>query len=158
MKNIAKICISALALVSMGSVATAQTLSPANTSVTASGQLTQSLNGSLFTTVCNVQLFGTTDSTGITFTSMTGTSVSGPLSCDDGLVFPLRVDATSPTSVTIKNMEVSTRLGDCGPEDVVGAWSNATSTAGPLAAALSGWFGTCNASGSLTVSPAITIN
>lgn len=158
MKNIAKICISALALVSMGSVATAQTLSPANTAVTASGQLTQSLNGSLFTTVCNVQLVGTTDSTGITFTSMTGTSVSGPLSCDDGLVFPLRVDATSPTSVTIKNMEVSTRLGDCGPEDVVGAWSNATSTAGPLAAALSGWFGTCNASGSLTVSPAITIN
>lgn len=158
MKNIAKICISALAIVSMGSVATAQTLSPANTSVTASGQLTQSLNGSLFTTVCNVQLFGTTDSTGITFTSMTGTAVSGPLACDDGLVFPLRVDATSPNSVTIKNMEVSTRLGDCGPQDVVGPWDNNTSTAGPLVAALSGWFGTCNASGSLTVSPAITIN
>lgn len=158
MNKFTKACVSLLALAAFQSAATAQTLSPANTSVTASGQLTQSLNGNLFTTVCNVQLVGTTDSTGITFTSMTGTAVSGPLSCNDGLVFPLRVEATSSTSVTIKNMEVSTRLGDCGPQDVVGPWSNATSTAGPLAAALSGWFGTCHASGSLTVSPAITIN
>ncbi|WP_137861859.1 MULTISPECIES: hypothetical protein [unclassified Sphingomonas] len=153
-----------ISLVAFQSAAMAQTLSPANTAVTASGQLTQDLNGTL-TTVCNVTLSGTTDSTGITFTSYTGSAVSGPLACDDGLVLPLRVQANSSTSVTIKDMAVSTRLGDCGPRDVVGPWSNLTSTAGPLSAALPGTTGflaliggVCNASGSLTVSPAVTIN
>lgn len=159
-----KACASLIGLVAFQAAAVAQTVSPANTAVTASGQLTQDLNGTL-TTVCNVSLTGTTDATGITFTSMTGTAASGPLSCDDGLVFPLRVEATSPTSVTIKDMTVSTRLGDCGPADVVGPWDNATSTAGPLSAALPGTSGllgaiggVCHASGSLTISPSITIS
>jgi hypothetical protein len=153
-----------VSLVAFQSAAMAQTLTPAGATVTASGQLTQDLNGTL-TTVCNVSLNGVTDSSGITFTSMTGSAVSGPLACDDGLVFPLRVEATSSTSVTIKDMAVSTRLGDCGPRDVIGSWSNLTSTAGPLAAALPGTSGflaliggVCNASGSLTISPAISIN
>lgn len=164
MNILTKACAVLVGLVAFQTAAVAQTLSPANTAVTASGQLTQDLNGTL-TTVCNVTLNGTTDSTGITFTSYTGTAVSGPLACNDGLVFPLRVDATSPTSVTIRNMTISTRLGNCGPADVVGPWSNATSTAGPLSASLPGTSGflqliggRCNASGSLTVSPPVTIN
>ena len=159
-----KICVGALSLAAFQTAAVAATVSPANTAVTASGQLTQDLNGTL-TTVCNVTLHGITDPTGITFTSMTGTKASGLLSCDDGLVFPLRVDATAADQVTIRNMTVATRLGNCGPADVVGAWNNATSTAGPLSASLPGtsgglkaFGGVCNASGSLTISPSISIN
>jgi hypothetical protein len=164
MHNFTKLCAGVLGLVAFQTAAVASTVSPAGTAVTASGQLTQDLNGTL-TTVCNVTLSGTTDSTGITFTSYTGTAVSGPLACDSGLVLPLRVDATSPTSVTIRNMTVSTRLGDCGPADVVGPWNNATSTAGPLMGSLPGTSGllaliggTCHANGSLTISPSITIS
>ncbi|MFZ5746710.1 MAG: hypothetical protein ACOY45_03515 [Pseudomonadota bacterium] len=164
MNMFTKACASLIGLVAFQAAASAQTLSPTNTVVTASGQLTQDLNGTL-TTVCNVTLTGLTDSSGITFNSISGTAVSGPLSCDDGLVLPLRVAATSPTSVTIEDMTVSTRLGDCGPTDVVGPWDNATSTAGPLLGSLPGTTGflaliggVCHASGSLTVSPSITIN
>ncbi|MET4898392.1 hypothetical protein RN629_14745 [Sphingomonadaceae bacterium jetA1] len=139
--------------------------SPAGTPVTASGQLTQDLNGNL-TTVCNLTFTGTVDADqkGMTFTSYTGTKVgSGLLACDDGLVLPLHVEATSPTSVTIKGLTVSTRLGDCGPADVVGSYSGGV--AGPLYGSLPGTSGVlaaihgeCHASGSLTLSPAIVIN
>lgn len=159
MKTIIKVCSLFTVVAMMGaSAASAQTLSPAGATVTASGQLTQSLGGTL-TTVCNVTLTGTTDAGGIIFTSLAGTNANGgPLSCNDGLVLPLRVEATSPTSVTIKNMTVSTRLGNCGPQDVIAPWNNATSTAGPISASIPFFISSCDASGSLTISPSIQIN
>lgn len=157
MKNIAKLCLAAVAAIGLSAPLSAQTLTPAGQTVTASGQLTQSLSGTL-TTVCNVTLTGVTDSGGVTFTTLAGTKVSGPLSCDDGLVLPLRVEATAPNRVTIKDMTVSTRLGDCGPKDISVPWNNATSTAGPISASIPFGMFSCRASGSLTISPSIQIN
>ncbi|MFZ5746709.1 MAG: hypothetical protein ACOY45_03510 [Pseudomonadota bacterium] len=166
-----KICASLICLVAFQTAASAQTLTPPNTIVTASGQLTEDLAGAM-TTVCDVTLTGITDSTGITFTSMTGTAVSGPLGCEwgdfnghEGIVLPLRVEVTSSTGMTIRDMAYSSRLGACGPQDVSVPWDTMTSVAGPFVATLPGSNGllalfgvACHVSGSLTISPAIAIH
>ncbi|USI74667.1 hypothetical protein [Sphingomonas morindae] len=162
MGHFTKTCAAMIGLLALQTGATAATISPAGRAVTMTGTLTQDVAGQ-FTTVCRVTLYGTTDRLGITFDRYTGTKVSGgPLDCNSGLVLPLRLQADSSNQVTIINMTVDTRLGRCGPSNVVLPWNNATSTAGPGTAVLKGNGGQfagkdCHASGSLTVSPAIQI-
>lgn len=159
MNVLMKICVAFLCLSVPQASAIAQALSPEGVPVAASGQVKQNLNGG-FETICDVVYYGTTDSAGITFTSMTSAHVSGPLGCDadfEGIELPLRIEAASTTAVTFKNLGISTRLGYCGPEDVVAAWDNSSSKA-TLSASIWGWFGYCNVSAALSIAPIVQIN
>lgn len=160
MKYLSKTVIStiaALGLAAAASAASAQTVSPTG-AITVSGQLNQSLAGGQFLTVCNVVFQGVADSTGLTLNSYTGTNVNGgDLACSDSLVFPIRVDAVSPTALNVQSLIVSTRFGDCADTNIPVSWSNASSSVTfPVGTTLGG--GICELNGSLTVSPATQIN
>lgn len=161
MKYLHKAAIAALASASMFAVvsaASAQTVSPTGP-ITVSGQLNQSLAGGQFLTVCDVTFQGVADANGFTLNSYTGTNVNGgDLACDDSLVFPIRVNTVpnQPSQLRIQTMTVSTRLGSCTGSNIPLSWSNATSgvtfPVGTIIAPV------CEFNGTLTVSPATTIN
>ncbi len=157
MKNLSKIVVAAVAAVStiaVASAASAQTVSPTGP-VTVSGQLTQGLNGiSLFDTVCNTTFTGVADATGFTLNTITSTRVSGILSCDDGIVLPVRINAVSSSQLSIEELVVDTRLGTCSGTDIAVPWDNVNSRVTVPSTAI----GFCRLSGTLTVSPATTIN
>lgn len=141
--------------------AAAQTVAPTGP-ITASGQLTQSLLGT-FVTVCDVTFYGTATASGFEFTSMSGTNVNGgPLACyqgtlggSEGWVLPTQGDALSATEVKFTNFVYSSRLGACLGTNVYAQWDNATSQ---LTFPQGTTFHFCRVAGTLTVSPATTIN
>jgi hypothetical protein len=155
MKNFSK----AIAMVALIATAAAPAFagkvsSPvAGTAVTVEGDLNMGLGG-VGLAVCHVKAQGVTDATGITINSYTGTLTSGfPLDCNSGLVMPLRIEATSATKITLKNMKIVTRIGTCGPKDAFMDWSNTTSTASGT-----GMVGACSAeTTNFKVSPAVKI-
>lgn len=156
MKYILNISVIALAvgIVATASAASAQTVSPTG-AVTVSGQLTQGLNAvSWFDTVCNATFTGTADATGFTLTGLTSVNVSGPLSCDDGIQLPVRINAVSSSELSIEDLIVDTRLGTCSGTDIRVPWNNASSSATVPNMAI----GFCSLTGTLTVSPATAIN
>jgi hypothetical protein len=147
--------LAAIALASASSVS-AQTVSPTG-AITVSGDLNQSLAGTLLTQ-CHVVFQGTADAAGFTLTSYTGTNLNGgPLACDNSIVFPLRIDALSSTSLNLESITISTRLGDCSGSNIPLTWQNppASSVTFPVGTAIGG---VCDFDGTLTVSPSTTIN
>ncbi|MFC5373518.1 hypothetical protein ACFPIF_13180 [Brevundimonas faecalis] len=157
MKYMSKVAVAAFAAVSMiaaASAVSAQTVSPTG-AVTVSGQLTQGLNGvSWFDTVCNTTFTGTADAAGFTLTGISSVKVSGPLSCDDGIQLPVRINALSSSQLSIEELVVDTRLGSCSGTDIRVPWNNANSSVTVPTTAI----GFCRLAGTLTVSPATTIN
>lgn len=132
------------------------TVSPAG-AITVAGNLNQSLQGGQLLTQCHVVFQGTADATGFTLTSYTGTKLNnGPLACDDSIVFPIRIDAVSPTQLNVQSLIIETRLGDCSATDIPVTWSNGSSSVTfPVGTMLAP---VCEFNGTLTVSPATTIN
>jgi len=157
MKYLSKVAIAALAgtgMIVAVSAASAQTVSPTGP-VTVSGQLTQGLSASsIFDTVCNTTFTGVADASGFTLNTISSTRVSGILSCDDGIQMPIRINAVSPSQLSIEDLIVDTRLGVCSGSNIPVPWNNATSSVTVPGTTID----FCKLSGTLTVSPATTIN
>lgn len=132
------------------------TVSPTG-AITAEGTLNQSLLGGQYPTQCHVVFQGTADANGFTLTSYTGTNINGgPLACDKSIVFPIRIDAVSSTQLNVQNLTIETRLGNCSVSNLPVNWSNASSSVTfPVGTVLAP---VCEFNGTLTVSPATTIN
>ncbi|TRO89094.1 hypothetical protein FKB34_14825 [Glycocaulis profundi] len=156
MKLLASSLSSVIAALGLAAAASAQTVSPTGP-ITATGQLNQSLAGGQFLTICQVTFQGVAHANGFTFTSYTGTQVGGPgdLACDDSIVFPVEVEALSSSDLMIDELHISTRLGDCSASNIPLTWDNATSSVTfPAGTSIE----LCEFEGTLTVSPATTIN
>ena len=132
------------------------TVSPTG-AITVAGTLNQSLVGGQFFTKCNVTFQGTADAKGFTLTSYTGTKVNdGDLACEDSLVFPIRIDAVSPTQLKVQNLTIATRYGNCEVSNLLVNWDNASSSVTfPVGTVIAP---ACEFNGTLTVSPKTTIN
>lgn len=160
MKIISKAVFGFAAAVAMagGSAVSAQTptVSPTG-AITVEGNLNQSLIGGQLLTQCHVVFQGTADADGFTLTSYTGTNLNGgELACDKSIVFPIRIDAVSPTQLNVQNLTIETRLGNCSATNVAVNWSNdSSSVTFPVGTFLAP---VCEFNGTLTVSPATTIN
>ena len=132
------------------------TVSPVG-AITVEGTLNQSLLGGQLLTRCRVVFQGTADADGFTLTSYTGTKLNnGPLACDKSIVFPIRIDAVSPTQLNVQNLTIQTRLGNCTVSNLPVNWANGSSSVTfPVGTVLAP---VCEFNGTLTVSPKTTIN
>ncbi len=132
------------------------TVSPTG-AIIAEGTLNQSLLGGQYPTQCHVVFQGTADANGFTLTSYTGTNLNGgELACKESLVFPIRIDAVSPTQLNVQNLTIQTRLGNCSVSNLPVNWANGSSSVTfPVGTVLAP---VCEFNGTLTVSPKTTIN
>lgn len=136
------------------------TVSPIG-AISVEGTLNQSLLGGQYPTQCHVVFQGTADATGFNLTSYTGTNINGgPLACEDSIVFPVRIDAVSPTKVKVQTLTIATRLGNCSVNNLMLDWVNATNDTPSSVTFPVGTFipPVCEFNGTLTVSPKTTIN
>lgn len=136
------------------------TVSPTG-AITVEGTLNQSLSGGQLLTQCHVVFQGTADANGFTLTSYTGTNLNnGPLACKESLVFPIRIDAVSPTQLNVQTLTIQTRYGNCSVNNLMLDWVNATNDTPSSVTFPVGTFipPVCEFNGTLTVSPKTTIN
>ncbi len=146
--------IAAAALVA-ATPAAAQTATP-NGPITIRGLLHLSILGGMSYTQCQMTLQGTADSGGFTVSKVEGENINGgPLSCDDWYEHPIRIDATSPNEVIFRSFTIRTPFGDCEATNFSAAWSNQNSS---MTIPMQTIIIPCELGGTLTVSPATTIN
>ena len=132
----------------------AASVSPANTSFSASGSTTLVKSG--ITVGCTATFVGKTNADGsgaqVTSASFTGGTLCSSISA---VGLPWTITAPSTSSATLSGVQVNTPLGGCGPSTVNAGWSNSSSTLTLSNAQLSGG---CTVTGTLSTTPALNFH